>query len=414
MSYTQGNNSLVTETNQQYYQGAQVFVAVNNQKDFVATFNTDLVLGSVNPTETNYALNNFKLYKSQTGLPGSFLEVTSGYTIASNTISFTNAPFNDVPSTPYIVVQLKSLDGGNYGNQDALGTTVENNYGSYEYISLNDLVNNFIVAYVGAEKLIKSVNRTDIIFFAKRSLQEFSYDTLKSIHSQELNIPPSLNIALPQDYVNYVSVCYIDQLGVKRPIYPANNLTTSPYENPIQDNQGVPTQDNFGSNIEGTSITEERWKKANDTIISQTFFNNIDDYAYWANYYGFDNSIFYGQQYGIEPQYAQVNGWFNPNYREGKMSFSSNLVNKLIVLEYISDGLANDDDCKIPKMAEEAMYASILYSIISTRAGQQEYMVQRLRRDRSAKLRNAKIRLSNIKLDEIVQVMRGKSKWIKH
>jgi len=414
MSYTQGNNSLVTETNQQYYQGAQVFVAVNNQKDFVATFNTDLVLGSVNPTETDYALNNFKLYKSQTGLPGSFLEVTSGYTIASNTISFTNAPFNDVPSTPYIVVQLKSLDGGNYGNQDALGTTVENNYGSYEYISLNDLVNNFIVAYVGAEKLIKSVNRTDIIFFAKRSLQEFSYDTLKSIHSQELNIPPSLNIALPQDYVNYVSVCYIDQLGVKRPIYPANNLTTSPYENPIQDNQGVPTQDNFGSNIEGTSITEERWKKANDTIISQTFFNNIDDYAYWANYYGFDNSIFYGQQYGIEPQYAQVNGWFNPNYREGKMSFSSNLVNKLIVLEYISDGLANDDDCKIPKMAEEAMYASILYSIISTRAGQQEYMVQRLRRDRSAKLRNAKIRLSNIKLDEIVQVMRGKSKWIKH
>ena len=32
----------------------------------------------------------------------------------------------------------------------------------------------------------------------------------------------------------------------------------------------------------------------------------------------------------------------------------------------------------------------------------------------SAKLRNAKIRLSNIKLDQIVQVMRGKSKWIKH
>jgi hypothetical protein len=37
----------------------------------------------------------------------------------------------------------------------------------------------------------------------------------------------------------------------------------------------------------------------------------------------------------------------------------------------------------------------------------------RLQKDRRAKLRNAKIRLSNIKLDEIVQVMRGKSKWIK-
>ena len=60
------------------------------------------------------------------------------------------------------------------------------------------------------------------------------------------------------------------------------------------------------------------------------------------------------------------------------------------------------------------MYAAILYSIISTRANQPEYIVQRLKKDRYAKLRNAKIRLSNIKLEEITQVMRGKSKWIKH
>ena len=79
-----------------------------------------------------------------------------------------------------------------------------------------------------------------------------------------------------------------------------------------------------------------------------------------------------------------------------------------------SDGLAYDADTKVPKLAEDALYAYILHSIISTRAGQQEYLVQRLKKDKSAKLRNAKIRLSNIKLDEIVQVMRGKSKWIKH
>jgi hypothetical protein len=55
-----------------------------------------------------------------------------------------------------------------------------------------------------------------------------------------------------------------------------------------------------------------------------------------------------------------------------------------------------------------------LHAIISTRANQPEYVVQRLKKERSAKLRNAKIRLSNIKTDEITQVMRGKSKWIKH
>ena len=113
------------------------------------------------------------------------------------------------------------------------------------------------------------------------------------------------------------------------------------------------------------------------------------------------------------PQYSQYNGWFNMNEREGKVSFSSNLANQLIILEYISDGLAYDLDSRVPKMAEDALYAYISHAVISTRINQPEYIVQRLRQEKSAKLRNAKIRLSNIKLDEIVQVMRGKSKWIK-
>jgi len=406
--------ALVTETNQQYYQGAQVFLSAAvlptpNDQTFTTTFDTNLVFGSYDPTETNYALNNFKLYTSPSGLPGTFTEYTSAYTTKNNTITLSGLLVNT-----YVVVQLKSLSGGNYDNQDAFGTAVENNYGGYEYLSLGDVCDNFMVGYVGDGKILQSVKKSDVLFFAKRSLQEFSYDTLKSIHSQELTIPANLNIVLPQDYVNYVSVCYIDHLGVKRPIYPANNLTTSPYQNLVQDTAGVPIQDNFGSNIEGTSITEERWKKANDVLINQGIFDNLDDYAYWANYYGFDNTLAYGQLYGIEPKYAQINGWFNPNYREGKMSFSSDLVNKLIVLEYISDGLAYDMDSKVPKLAEDALYASIIYNIVSTRANQSEGMVQRLKRDRSAKLRNAKIRLSNIKLNEIVQVMRGKSKWIKH
>ena len=409
--------SLVTETNQQYYQGAQVFVveSATGQTDFKTSFNTDLVFGSFDPTITNYALNNFKIYTSATGLPNSFTEYITSYRVSDDTISLgtTAVPVSLTQGT-YLVVQLKTLSGGNYGNQDAFGQTVEENYGGYEYLSLGDVCDNFIVGYVGDGKILQSAKKSDVLFFAKRSLQEFSYDTLKSIHSQELTVPHNLNIVLPQDYVNYVSVCYIDALGIKKPIYPANNLTTSPYNNPVQDATGVPIQDNFGSTIEGTSITEERWKKANNKIISQEFFNNLDDYAYWANYYGFGTDIFYGQQYGILPQYAQRNGWFNPNYREGKMSFSSNLVDKIIVLEYISDGLAYDIDSKVPKLAEDALYASILYNIVSVRAGQSPNDVMRLKRDRSAKLRNAKIRLSNIKLDEIVQVMRGKSKWIKH
>ena len=80
---------------------------------------------------------------------------------------------------------------------------------------------------------------------------------------------------------------------------------------------------------------------------------------------------------------------------------------------YLSDGLAYDGDMRVPKMAEEAMYMHIAYSILASRAKQPEYVVQRFKKDRRAALRNAKIRLSNIKLDEIIQIMRGKSKQIK-
>jgi hypothetical protein len=407
--------SLITETNQQYYQGAQGFrgvgVAPFSNQTFQTTFDTDLVFGSYDPNNINYTLNNFKIYTSTTGLPGSWSEYTSAYTVKNNVVTVTGVLSADI----FLVIQLKKLDGGNYAStpaEEAIGDTVEDNYGGYQYITLNDAIDNFMVGYVGDGKLIQTAKKSDVLFFAKRTLQEFSYDTLKSIHSQELTIPASLNIILPQDYVNYVNVSWIDTYGVKRPIFPTNNLTTIPYNTPIQDNKGVPTQDNFGENIEGTSITKERFDSMNTNILNNNF--DLNDWAYFSNAYGYNGNWNMGQFYGADPQYSNVNGYFTIDEREGKMSFSSDLADKLIVLEYVSDGLAYDKDTKVPKLAEEALYASILHYIVSTRANQPEYLVQRLRKDKSSKLRNAKIRLSNIKLTEIVQVMRGKSKWLKH
>lgn len=406
------DNGLITETNRQYYEGAQSFLANGTQKTFTTTFDTDLVFGSYDPSNVNYGLNNFKLYTSPNGYPGTFVEYTSSYSVSGNVIT-TVATLNN---GTYVVVQLKTLDGGNYGNWSdpasfAYGNTVENNYGSYEYITLNDAVNNFMIAYVGNGKLVSSVKKTDVIFHAKRGLQEFSYDTLKSIKSQELTIPHNLNVVIPQDYVNYVRMSWIDHHGVKHIIYPTNNLTIDPSATPLQDDNGVPMQDNFDSNIEGTSITERRWKKNNTEEYSYDATDFVGD---WYNGDMWAQSAAYGRRYGMDPQYANINGYFTINEREGKIAFSSNLIGRLIVLEYVSDGLAYEMDSRIPKLAEEAMYAYILHAIVSTRANQPEYLVQRLKQEKSAKLRNAKIRLSNIKLEEISQVLRGQSKWIKH
>jgi len=305
------------------------------------------------------------------------------------------------PVGTYVKVQLKQ-------------GAVEDNYGSYEYIKLKDVINNFIVGYVGQDKLIPRVNRTDVIFHAKRGLQEFSYDTLKSIKSQELTIPENLSLIIPQDYVNYVKLSYIDGNGVKHTIYPTQ-LTSSPYYTPIQDKHGKPVQDNFSDNIEGTSLTNDRWQAMNPSNITgfwpvDTSNPDIFMYDWWGEPGG--PWGWYGQRYGGDPVNMQVNGWFNIDERRGTFNFSSDLMGKLIILEYISDGLAYDLDTKIPKLAEEAMYQHLLYSVMSTRRDTAAIAPQ-YKRQRYAALRNAKIRLSNIKLDEIVQVMRNKAKWIK-
>mgnify|MGYP000853043101 FL=1 len=155
---------------------------------------------------------------------------------------------------------------------------------------------------------------------------------------------------------------------------------------------------------------EDRWKhnffKNNKDLVDNTI-------AGWEYYYGWPE-VGYGQMYGLDPQYANANGYFTINDREGKISFSANLVEKIIVFEYISDGLSTDIETRVPKLAEEAMYAYISHAVIASRINQPEYIVQRLKREASTKLRNTKLRLSNIKLNEIVQVMRGKSKWLKH
>ena len=379
---------LITETNAQYYSGQQVFTQPNPvvTQVFNWTGDTNLVVALAGVSNAN-----FKVLKNNNELT-----FTTEYTVVGNSITLVNTGVS--VSGDIITIQL-------------LQFAIDNNHGSYEYISLNDIINNFMVAYIGVGKLIPNVKRTDIMFHAKRGLQEFSYDTLKSIKSQELTIPPSLSLIIPQDYVNYVNLSWVDQGGVKHIIYPTT-LTSNPTELPLQDTAGVPTQDAQGeNNLAEQSKTETRWASNNSLDLTGEITNEVFENA---NVYGFGfDRLAYGQRYGLEPEVSQKNGWFTINEREGVFSFSSELKGKIIILEYISDGNAYDQDARIPKMAEDALYSHIIYSILSTSVGVQEYIIKRLQKERSAKLRNAKIRLSNIKLDQIIQVMRGKSKWIK-
>ncbi len=77
-----------------------------------------------------------------------------------------------------------------------------NDFGGYQFISLDHIINNFMIAYVGEGKIIPKIKRTDVAFHAQRAIQELSYDTFRSNKSQEIEVPQSLTMTLPQDYVN--------------------------------------------------------------------------------------------------------------------------------------------------------------------------------------------------------------------
>ena len=446
-------------------------------------------------------------------------------------------------------------------------------HGSYQFTRLEDIINQFMVVYVGEDKIIPKAKKTDVAFHAQRAMQELSFDTFKSLKAEEITVPPSLTMTLPIDYVNYTKISWIDTAGTKHLLYP--ELKSSNPRNFYQNEEGDYSLDpvaklingsniyeldgdysdilvhgmrvtglhipsppaavihevtttagitsitlksiNGLTNINATATTAVKIRifryvglgsrrllgnssavhttvsvgaTAGDTSFGVTSKEGIKEGMYvnhpsvindnnvrdqndrltsikvigvgthgsahtvelshpitynitagvggvsfvsyegesdtWDNFKSasppedrddYHDDIIWasrGGRYGLDPQNANINGSFYVDDNLGEIHFSSNLSGKTIVVDYLSDSLANDGDHRVHKFAEEAMYKCIVYAMISTRANIQEYIVRRYKKERFAAIRTAKLRLSNIKLEEITQVLRGKSKQIKH
>ena len=437
-----------------------------------------------------------------------------------------------------------------------------NDFGNYQFVSLTDIINQFMLVYVGEDKIIPKAKRLDVAFHAQRALAELSFDTFKSHKAMEITVPETLQMILPQDYVNYTKISWVDSAGIKHLLYPMSK-TSNPPSNPLQDSvgdftlqavgalvdssdfialdaeykdiligmtvtgafipngtvvvgtsnvagittiqvtAGVITTTNPGTaltftNEDGSLILPQKsshivegltWDTTTQftitastaasiadieigmlvyhtyfpvgTVVTNVFGTTIvvsnlatdtsadaiaaiaggDEILFvspdkidtdtWANYksgtLSEDNNNYYndnyiddihwrrdGSRYGLDPQYAQANGSFYIDDISGKIHFSSNISGKTVILDYISDSLGTDGEMQVHKFAEEAMYRWIAHAIMAGRVNVPEYQVQRFKKEKFAAVRTAKLRLSNIKLEEITQILRGKSKQIKH
>ena len=120
------------------------------------------------------------------------------------------------------------------------------NWGSHQYVSLADIINNYNLIYVGNQSLVNNVPPQVILFHAKRAVQELHYDAFKEVRAMELNVEDSLRFILPRDYVDYVRIS-VNKDGILYPMQQNTQiLSATSYE-----------QDDAGELVfDGTNLTE--------------------------------------------------------------------------------------------------------------------------------------------------------------
>lgn len=294
------------------------------------------------------------------------------------------------------------------------GANPENeNWGSYQYVTLQEIVNNFMLIYQGNNELLNNISRYQVLFYAKRGIQELNYDAMKEIKILELEVGEDLRFILPQDYVNWVRISMY-QGGVLYPL--VENIQTNWAGAYLQDNNAKILFDQDGNVLkpEFSSLDFDRIKGVKRSLylnVNSPYHNSLG-YFLDGGWY-FDYSV--GSRFGLNTETANANPTFSINKKGGVINFDSTMSGQIAVLEYVSDGMENGDNSNISvnKLFEDYLYSFIRYSLLNGRLGIQEYIINRARKDKSSLLRNAKIRLSNIHPGRLLQNLRGQDKWIK-
>ena len=299
-----------------------------------------------------------------------------------------------------------------YQYYENAGTAPTNeNWGSYLYVSLQDVVNNFLLMYSGNHSLVNNEERYKVLFHAKRAIQELNYDAFKEIKALELTVFSNLTFVLPSDYVSWVRISLYKD-GWLRPL--SENIQVNSAISYLQSSTGTLSFNNDGTIVTDESTLDAERKDGQQKSIYLNKENNSSENSgnSDANWYS-EYSI--GARYGLNTETANINPTFRIDKKAGVINFDSTMLNENCVLEYISDGMEGGNESKISvnKLFEEYIYAAIKYELLNSKFNVQEYVVNRAKKDKSALLRNAKIRLSNIHPGRLLMNIRGNNKWLK-
>lgn len=280
------------------------------------------------------------------------------------------------------------------------------NWGSGQYTTMKDIINNFMLMYVGPDKQLDNVARHEIIFHAKQAIKMLHSDAMKSHKAVEYMIGDDLKFILPPDYVDYIRIS-INVNGELRVL--SENRRANTAARYSQDAMGDLIFD-----IDGEVVTET--SQLDLSRVTPSIYYGPGDYNGCYGWY-VDDCWYFGYpfrgMYGLDPSEVSSLPTFMVN--NGVIDFSSGMANQLVVVEYTSDGMMNGDDSKVVvhKYAEEFTYRYIKWALLNQKASIPVYDRKLARDEKHAELRNAKIRLSGLHPSRLLMSLRGQNKWIK-
>lgn len=279
----------------------------------------------------------------------------------------------------------------------------ESQWGNYQYTTLEEVVNNYMMS-LSSDDYTANFQRYQILFQARKGLREFYYDVLNEIRAVALDLSPSLQITLPPDYVNYVRISWVDSNGNLHPMAIDKNMAIA--DDYLQGSDFELLFDEEGCILQGDS----RIKGATQVpIIDDTAFSGYHSYAFC------DTSF----RPNMDMSKVFVNGRYKIDKQAGVIQFGSDTQGRTVVIEYISDGLFTgcegqpEQQQKVNKFAETALTDYIYYNLIKNLRNVPANEKARARKEFYNSRRLAKNRINALRIDELRQLFKGESKWIK-
>lgn len=275
--------------------------------------------------------------------------------------------------------------------------------GQYQYVILEDIVNNYIMSGQD-DDFTANVDRRKVLFQARRAFRELYFDAIQEIRGIELDLSPTLTVTLPPDFINYVRISWVDGLNKLHPMSVNNKLNIAAEY--LQDKDFQILFDEDGCPLESENVGLEI-----PTDLADLIADGVKGYQFCG-----DTTFQPNKNYSED---FSSSGGYRIDKNKGIIIFGSEVFGKSIVLEYISDGLYTgcegrpEADLRIHKFAEDAVYNWIYWKLIERRRNVPANAKVLARKEWFNSRRICVRRINTIRGDELRKTFKGANKWIK-